>query len=36
MYVLGDKQENSISMLAVSITPIEADLDTFAIADMVA
>jgi hypothetical protein len=35
MYVLGDKQENSI-MLAASITTIGADLDTFTIADMVA
>jgi hypothetical protein len=29
MYVLGDKQENSI-------TTMEADLDTFTIADMAA
>lgn len=35
MYVLGDKQENSI-MPAASITTIGADLDTFTIADMVA
>jgi hypothetical protein len=35
MYVLGDKEENSI-MPAASITTMEADLDTFTITDMIA